>query len=208
MKTSSAVILANGSYPVHRIPLGYLDTALHIICCDGSTGNLLNKGYEPEAIVGDLDSLEPWIQERFPDRLFRDEDQETNDLTKAVRWCHSRGYDDVTILGATGKREDHTLGNISLLAEYAIYMKVRMITDTGEIFPLTGSGVVSASPGQQISVFAVDSSTRVTSRGLKYEMNGLVLHNWWRATLNEAAGYSFELEFTGGPLLVYRKFMV
>ena len=70
-----------------------------------------------------MDSLDPSIAGRFHDRIFRNSDQETNDLTKAVTWCSERGYRDLVILGATGKREDHTMGNISLLAEYIREMK-------------------------------------------------------------------------------------
>lgn len=206
MKDKTAVILADGSFPVHEIPLGYLRNARHIICCDGSAAGLLNAGIEPEAIVGDLDSLDGSIAERYPDRLFKDDNQETNDLTKAVKWCSSRGFDEIIILGASGKREDHTIGNISLLAEYSLFIKVRMITDTGEIIPLTKSGTITSFPGQQVSVFAVDPFTKVTSEGLKYELNDLELHNWWRATLNEAVNDSFSLTFEGGILIVYLKF--
>ena len=78
----------------------------------------LMAGFIPDAIVGDMDSLNESIAGRFHDRIFKDKDQDTNDLTKAVAWCSERGYRDLVILGATGKREDHTIGNISLLAEY------------------------------------------------------------------------------------------
>jgi len=206
MKDKSAVILADGSFPVHEIPLNCLRNATHIICCDGSAESLINADLEPEAIVGDLDSLNGDIAERYSDRLYRDDDQETNDLTKAVRWCASRGFDEIIILGATGKREDHTIGNISLLSDYSLYIKVRMITDTGEIIPLVKSGTISSFPGQQISVFTVNPFTKVSSEGLKYELKDLELHNWWRATLNEARGDSFSLTFTEGTLIVFLKF--
>ena len=206
MKDKSAVILADGSFPVHEIPLNCLRNATHIICCDGSAESLINADLEPEAIVGDLDSLNGDIAERYSDRLYRDDDQETNDLTKAVRWCASRGFDEIIILGATGKREDHTIGNISLLSDYSLYIKVRMITDTGEIIPLIKSGTISSFPGQQISVFTVNPFTKVSSEGLKYELKDLELHNWWRATLNEARGNSFSLTFKEGTLIVFLKF--
>lgn len=206
MKDKSVVILADGSFPVHEIPLNCLRKARHIVCCDGSAGNLINADLEPEAIVGDLDSLDDDIAVRYSDRLFRDDDQETNDLTKAVRWCSSMGFDEIIILGATGKREDHTLGNISLLAEYSLHIKVRMITDTGEIIPLLKSGTIPSFPGQQVSVFAVNPFTKVSSEGLKYELRDLELHNWWRATLNESRGDSFSLTFPEGTLIVFLKF--
>jgi thiamine pyrophosphokinase len=201
-----AVILADGSFPVHKIPLGWLREADHIICCDGSTESLVLTGLEPEAIVGDLDSLSREITERFADRLFRHEEQDTNDLTKAVDWCIIKGFKEIVILGATGKREDHTIGNISLLAEYSKEIKVIMITDTGTITPVLESCKISSFTGQQISIFSIDPKTEITSGGLKYNLDKLKLHNWWRATLNEATGDSFELTFNGGPLIVYQKF--
>ncbi len=203
---SEAVILADGTFPEHSVPLEYLRKARHIICCDGSVNNLIMTDLEPEAIVGDLDSLDNSMAERFSDRLYKDSDQETNDLTKAVRWCIKNGFERIVILGATGKREDHTIGNISLLAEYSEEVDVIMITDTGIITPLIKSGSVKCFPGQQVSVFSIDPETEITSSGLKYPLDKLKSHNWWRATLNEATGESFSLEFSGGPLIVYMKF--
>jgi thiamine pyrophosphokinase len=204
--SSTAVIIADGSFPLHEIPLRYLKEAEHIICCDGSAESLAIADLEPEAIVGDLDSLNPGIAERFGDRLFKDIEQDTNDLTKAVKWCINKGYEEIVILGATGKREDHTIGNISLLAEYAGKINVIMVTDTGIFTPLLKSSVVRSFPGQQVSVFSVNPETEITSRGLKYQLIKLKLHNWWRATLNEAEGDSFELRFDGGPVILYQKF--
>lgn len=204
--SSSAVILADGSFPVHQIPLSFLRDAEHVICCDGSAESLFLAGLEPEAIVGDLDSLVPGVAARFADRLFKVTEQDTNDLTKAVRWCIKNGYKEITILGATGKREDHTIANISLLAEYAREIKVVMITDAGTFMPLLKSSTIECYPGQLVSIFSINPETEVTSGGLKYQLQNLKLHNWWRATLNEATGDSFELSFRGGPLIVYLKF--
>jgi thiamine pyrophosphokinase len=202
----TAVILADGSFPVHHIPLSYLRDAEHIICCDGSAGSLILADLEPEAIVGDLDSLDTGIAERFANRLYKDSEQDTNDLTKAVKWCINKRYKEIAILGATGKREDHTIGNISLLAEYAREINVIMVTDTGTFTPLLKSSVIKCFPGQQVSIFSINPETEVTSKGLKYQLDKLKLHNWWRATLNEAEADSFELSFRGGPLIVYQKF--
>ena len=71
------VILADGNFPVHPVPLAYLRKAEHIICCDGSIMNLDGTGLEAEAIVGDLDSIDHEIARKYSGRLFRDPDQET-----------------------------------------------------------------------------------------------------------------------------------
>jgi thiamine pyrophosphokinase len=156
--------------------------------------------------VGDCDSLDSWIIDKYADKIFEDADQETNDLTKAVRWCYESGYKDIVILGATGKREDHTIGNISLLAEYARTIRIIMITNTGTFYPFLESCRVPSLPGQQVSVFSIDPETEITSSGLKYPLVKRKLRNWWEATLNEALGDQFELKFLGGSVIVFMEF--
>jgi len=203
---SKVVVVADGSFPSHPIPLSYIEEADVIVCCDGSTGSLVTAGYLPDAIVGDMDSLDAELAERFADRIHADNDQETNDLTKTVLWCRNCGYNEITIVGATGKREDHTLGNISLLADYSEYIKVRMVTDTGIILPFKKSCKIETFKGQQISIFSINPDTEITSSGLKYSLAGKKLRNWWEATLNEAVGDVVKLEFEGGAVLVFLLF--
>ena len=200
------IILANGRFPTSGIPLGYLDNAEHIVCCDGSVAGLVEYGLEPWAIAGDLDSVPADLKEKYADRLFQSDDQESNDLTKAVRFCIERGIREIVILGATGMREDHTLGNISLLADYAESLAVKMLTDYGIFIPVSSGSSVSSWPGQQVSVFAVDKGTVISSRGLKYPLDKLELKNWWMGTLNECTGSSFSLSFREGRVLVFLEF--
>ncbi|OFY71630.1 MAG: thiamine diphosphokinase [Bacteroidetes bacterium RBG_13_42_15] len=205
-KLPDTVVLADGAFPEHEIPLECLRKASRIICCDGAAGSLVKFGLTPLAIVGDCDSLEPAIQKKYSDRIFKDTDQETNDLTKAVKWCRAAGYTELVITGATGKREDHTIGNISLLAEYIKTVKVIMVTDTGIFYPFTESCRVPSVKGQQVSLFAIDPETEITSSGLKYPLINRKLRNWWEATLNEATGDHFELKFEEGKVIVFMEF--
>ena len=98
------------------------------------------------------------------------------------------------ILGATGKRDDHTVGNISLLASYAGNMNVFMVTDSGIIRPLNESGEVDSFKGQQVSIFSIDPGTEITSSGLKYKLDRMKLKSWWNGTLNESTGNKFSLD--------------
>jgi thiamine pyrophosphokinase len=205
---SNTVIVANGLFPTHEIPLGYLKNASRIICCDGSATSLILAGYLPDAIVGDMDSLSEDLANRFADRIFPNDNQDINDLTKAVRWCSESGYKDIVIVGATGKREDHTVGNISLLTEYIKDVNVKMVTDTGIFRPFLRSCKVLSFPGQQVSLFSIDPNTEITSAGLKYPLRHTKFFNWWVATLNEALGENFTLDFEGGRVIVYLKFDV
>jgi thiamine pyrophosphokinase len=199
------VVVADGTFPTHEVPLGYLKNAKRIICCDGSVHNLVTSGMKPDAIVGDLDSLSDELANRYADRIFLDENQETNDLTKAVMWCIEMGYKDIVIVGGTGKREDHTIGNISLLADYVGNVDIIMVTDTGIFRPLFKSSEISSFPGQQVSIFSINPEMEVTSYGLRYPLNKTKMTNWRQATLNESLGDSFSLDFNG-RLIVYLKF--
>ncbi len=200
----ATVILANGDFPRHPVPVQALREAGRIVCCDGAAARLLATGREPDVIVGDLDSLSAALRTRFAARLVHDPDQETNDLSKSVRYCLTRGWTDLTILGATGRREDHTLGNLALLADYAAQARVELLTDHGRFTPVLAPRSFASAAGEQVSIFALDSSTRVTARGLRYPLDGLRLARWWQATLNASLGASFDLAFEGGPLLVFQ----
>lgn len=203
----SVVVVADGNFPKHHLPLRLLSEAGMLVCCDGSARKLVEAGYMPNAIVGDMDSLDEEMKIRFSGCIYEYNEQETNDLTKAIKWCLGVGYKEVTILGATGMREDHTIGNISLLTEYEKFMKVKMVTDHGVIIPLNGNCKIDSAPGQQISLFSIGQNTRITSKGLKYPLENRTLRNWWEATLNEATGKIITLLIEGGDLLIYLNHM-
>jgi len=199
------VIVANGAFPRHPVPLSFLREASRIICCDSATEPLLEYGFEPDHIVGDLDSLSQELQQRFSHSLHHDTDQYTNDLTKSVKFCAEKEWNEITIVGATGKREDHSLGNISLLADYAATVKVQLITDYGVFMPLLNSGNFESFAGQQVSVFSLSSETVFTFRGLKYPLTEQTITSWWQGTLNEALSSDFYIGMDHGRALVFRE---
>jgi thiamine pyrophosphokinase len=199
------VIIANGTFPRHPVPLAFLREASRIICCDGAAEALLEHGLEPDYIAGDLDSLSQELQQRYSHRLHHDPSQYYNDLTKAVNFCTERQWDEITILGATGKREDHSIGNTSLLVNYAGYAKVQMITDYGIFMPLLKPGRFKCFAGQQVSIFSLTPDTVFTFHGLKYPLTAETISQWWQGTLNEAIGTEFTIEMDRGEVLVFRE---
>ena len=203
----SIVIVADGKFPEHEIPLRALADADIVVCCDGAATKVDLHGIIPTAIVGDLDSVEENLKKKYANRLFHYPDQDSNDLTKAVKWCLERDYKDITIIGATGLREDHTLGNIGLLANYArLGANVKMLTDTGSFIPMLSSSKIESYKGQQVSIFSPNNRTTITTKNLRYSINNRALEEYWMGTLNESLGDSFELQFDVGPLIVFLKY--
>jgi len=204
MSSSPTIILANGAFPKSQELLGLLDASQQIICCDGAVNKLLKSGREPHIIIGDLDSVEPNHKAKYQNILVQINDQNTNDLTKAINWCLAQKIEDVIILGATGEREDHTIGNISLLAEYHEKLKVRMLTDNGVFIPISKSTSFKSIIGQQVSLFSLNPTVEISSKGLKYPLQNLALEVWWMGTLNEAIADNFEITFEQeSPIVVY-----
>ena len=175
------------------------------MCCDSAAERLLAYGREPDAVVGDMDSLSPELRLRLAGRVHQVAEQDDNDLAKAFRFALSQGWRDIVILGATGRREDHTLGNIAWLADFAALAdSVEMVTDNGVFRAyLPPAARFRTVPGMQVSIFGFDPADPVTGTGLKFPVEGLRLARWWTAALNEAVSETVELTFSTGPLLVF-----
>lgn len=190
------VIVANGVFPTNEIPLGILKNARHIVACDGAIKHVP----QAEIVVGDGDS----VPLTYHDRLIQIEEQEDNDLTKATRYCLSMEWHKIAYLGCTGKREDHTLGNIGLLMRYFRTMGVEgmMFTDHGFFTPVFGDHTFISKKGQQVSIFNFGCK-QLTSEGLKW--NSYAYDEWWQGTLNEALGDKFSF-CADGYYLVYQTY--
>jgi len=202
MPTQIPIILANGAFPKSKRALDLLDNSKQIICCDGAVNKLIESGREPHIIIGDLDSVEDNHRAKYQNILVKINDQNTNDLTKAINWCLAQEIEEVIILGATGEREDHTIGNISLLTEYHKKLNVTMLTDNGVFIPISESTNFESTIGQQVSIFSLNPTIEITSIGLKYPLQNLALKAWWMGTLNEVTSDEFIIEFEGEAQLV------
>lgn len=201
-----AAIIANGERPSHELPLALLKEAPYVVCCDGAV-QWVDRA---DAVVGDGDSIPSWAREKYECIFHREEEQEDNDLTKATRFCMAKGYRRLLYLGATGMREDHTLGNISLLMRYAREMGVVpvMATNYGWFEPVIANDsqlFVRQFPsfsGQQVSLFNFGCRSFRTE-GLLYD--GYPFSQWWQGTLNEATADHFTIE-ADGDYLVFRTY--
>jgi thiamine pyrophosphokinase len=205
---SKTIILSNGAYPKHPVPLKILKEAESLICCDGAVDELIANGILPTVIIGDMDSISPINKEKYKNITIQLNDQETNDQTKAVEYCLRQGYSDITILGATGKREDHTLGNISLLCNYRNKIKVCAVSDYGVFTPIIESTSFSSFCSQQVSIFSLTPEIKINSENLKYPLDNLQLKFWWMGTLNESLSDKFSIFFDKGELIIFQVFNI
>lgn len=205
----SVVIICDGSFPRSEYPRYIIHAADFIICCDGALSKFLKHspkifGYErlPDLVIGDMDTLSKSMQKKYADIIIREDEQEHNDQTKAVRWAlnNIEGIVSIHILGATGGRADHTIGNLSLLMEYTRMFDlgdilVETITDEGSVFPINDTTEFDCGEGREISIFSPDNTLRIKSEGLAYRTDDVIFDNWWKATLNKSTQDRVRLEF-------------
>ncbi len=202
--TGMTAILAAGSPPSHEVPMRIFREAERLIACDGAWRTAMELGRRPDAVVGDGDSLGDEGREelaRLGIPFVCDREQDTNDLCKAVRYAASDG---IVILGATGRREDHALGNIFHLIDFAERSRgVAMVTDAGVFEPVLPPGRTwDAWAGQPVSVFAPLPGTEMESEGLQWALKGVDLSVLWRGTLNRAVDGPFTVR-TNKPAIIF-----
>lgn len=202
------VILAAGDIPNNNITINLLLNAKNLVVCDGAA-NSFNKLIENiklnfntkgsclpqlKAIVGDGDSIEESIKNQYTHIFHRFKQQDDNDLTKATTFALKNLSlpinPNVCYLGATGKREDHTLANIALLLYYYKHLKIKpvMVSDFGWFTPANGANTFLSFPHQQVSIFQIGCSI-LESKGLKWKL--YPFDELWQGTLNEALGNEF-----------------
>lgn len=115
-------ILAGGS-----ISLPFLEEQLNIhsdhviIAADRGLESCVALGIMPDFVIGDFDSLDPKVKERFVSGqecvTELNPVKDDTDTEAALHLAFEKTVGDIFILGGTGTRLDHVLGNISILAQ-------------------------------------------------------------------------------------------
>jgi len=202
-----AVIIANGQFPKKGNVIDILKESEYLVCCDGAIEHLERKHISPDIIVGDLDSFPEEYYAKYHNKIVHIEEQDTNDLSKAFNYLVEKGFNKITILGATGKRDDHTLANISLLYNYNKKAETEIVTDYGRWNVIDKSTELKSHVGQQVSLFSNNREAQMFSEGLKYPLNGMIFDELWKGTLNESISNSFSIEFKDAQVLIFREFI-
>ena len=195
------VILAAGDFPKKGgAARKLLAAATRVVACDSAADAYRRRFRKwPDVIIGDLDSVSRLSSHVLrPSSFIRISDQNTNDLEKAINYCAKQGWRDPVIVGATGKREDHTFGNVFRALAYGC----EIVTDCGRFIPIRGKMALKVKKGAAVSVFAPDPKTRMTSKGLEWPLDEVRFRNLYCATLNRATATRIVLTSTH-PVTVY-----
>lgn len=182
MQARSAVLFVNGDYSVSRVTVSKIDPSAFLVAVDGGLNHLLRLGKLPNLLIGDLDSTtDKQATSMFKAKVeiikFPKEKNET-DLELALLEMVSRKFTKLRIVGGLGKRIDHTLGNISLLAIPELQnMDTRLVDDTCEIFLIKQTEEIKGKSNDRISLLPLFGPVMgITTMGLDYPLKNETLY--------------------------------
>lgn len=176
----SALIFANGSPDdgvMVRQVLNHLTPNPYIIAADGGATIARYFGYDPDIIIGDMDSIPPAILDQYQAQGVHIERHPTHkdetDLELALWHAQASGYHFIRVLGAMGGRFDQTLANVSLLASPTLYKTDAVILAGDQAIRLITSGdhAIQGRAGDTISLIPFGGDVLgITTHGLQYPL--------------------------------------
>lgn len=192
-------VMKNGGYEV-------------VIAVDSGTEFLYRAGIIPDIVVGDLDSANPDVIDYYRDYEYIDfcilnSEKDDTDTEHAIREAIRRGATEITIVGGTGTRLDHVIGNITLLGiGLEQNVPITIIDEHNRIRMINQPIVMKKKEqyGQYISLLPFSGEvTGVTLKGLKYTLDNYTMGGFnSRGISNEIVDEEASISLTSGQLLL------
>jgi len=203
--TYDVLLLVNGEMGIREKTVLNTVNWKVLIVTDGAVSHARNLGLKPDILIGDFDSVCGADRADYQEsQWLKRPSDEIGDLEKALMYCVDQSLQSIMVMGFTGKRIDHTLGNISVLIRYHHKLRMTLQTSFGELFIVQDSLQWSTRQGQPISLIPFGKADGVKTHGLKYPLKGATLALGMReGTSNEALGESVAVSIKSGTLLVF-----
>ena len=189
---SPYALFGNGSYPTHPIVKDRLKSINTFFCVDGGADKLINMGYTPDVILGDLDSIDK-EKKIYNSTIVYLEDQSKNDLEKSISWCVKQGIKELELFGFSYGRDDHHLANLFIMKDFSDKVRMKMYTDKSLIFCINEHSTFLSKANQTVSIFTFTNKTTITTTGLKYALKNSSLTYPSQGVSNLAIGSSFSV---------------
>jgi thiamine pyrophosphokinase len=201
----TALILANGNPPDKNIFRKYISSADWFVCADGGANIAARFKYKPDLIIGDFDSVKKSVLRKFKNTEVKIlKDQNTTDLEKALESVIRKGFKKIFVLGATGSRLDHAIGNLSALSKYARKADISYIDNKSILLPVTGKLKLSFPAGTVISLLPISRCSGIVTTGLKWNLKNESLQFGLReGTSNLIVSSPATIRIGRGNLIIY-----
>lgn len=202
---------------------GYLRDDDFIIYCDCGLKHRERLEVKPDLIVGDFDSYEKsklgGISINMENATATDEDssevielcpvKDDTDTSHAVTVAIERGFEDFLLVGMTGRRMDHTLGNVYILHRLDELNKKALMADDYSEMSIVNRETVSIDDSMPFfSLINITGKARgITIKNAKYPLeNGEIVqfHNDLGVSNEVLPGMMASISVKEGKLLLIR----
>jgi len=204
IETKCAVILCNGEPPGREQLISGLESADLFIAADGGGNTARQFGLTPDLVIGDLDSYYSRPDDTIP--VLSRPDQNSNDLEKAFAYVAEKGVNSVIVFGATGRRVDQTVKNLSVLKQFHPQFQSLIFRDSYCDIQLLEAHYQAELPlHTSVSLFPLSGVVEgITTRGLKYSLNNGRLENGvFDGSSNETVEPEISIRHSSGDLLFF-----
>lgn len=204
-----ALIVCGGKAPEKELLLEELKDSNIVIAADKGAETLYKYGVKPTLIVGDFDSIDEnilnYYKESNVDLNVFPEEKDFTDSQAAVIKAIDMGADKIALLGCTGSRLDHVLGNINLLYSSLNFNVQCYIRDEFNYIKMVNkSTYIKKDKFKYFSLISFkEDVVNLTIHGAKYPLNN------YHLKVGDVLGISNEIkeneayiDFSSGILLI------
>jgi len=203
------IIISGGSPPSKKLLIKEILDDTFLISADSGANCLYLYNIKPNLLVGDFDSIDGKVMEYFAKNNCEidvyPKEKDFTDTEIALRKGLSMKPREIVLLGCTGSRVDHLLGNIGLLKVCLEEGVNACIKDGNNTIRLINAS--TSLDGNLGEIFSVQSYCNeiigLTIEGAKYSLNNYNLKiGQGIATSNEFVGCKVQIKFKSGTLMI------
>ncbi|MDD2982212.1 MAG: thiamine diphosphokinase [Crocinitomicaceae bacterium] len=176
-KQEPALIIANGEACNQSLLNDLLEWSPFVVVLDGAIHRVLDLKIKVDVLLGDFDrnevSEETIRESQDAIEIVHTPDQNKTDLEKAIDFLIERGHRAVNVIWATGRRADHTIGNITSIVRFRNKITITILDDYSTIYLLPKSPEIFQkwySKGTPISLIPLGDVTGLTTENLVYNL--------------------------------------
>jgi thiamine pyrophosphokinase len=204
-----SVLIVTGGTVSNRLLSQTVTGKEYVIGVDKGLAALDGAGIKPDLVIGDFDSAPEYIRKKYmnsPGAVILNPMKDMTDTHAAVEKAIELKPESITILGATGSRIDHLLGNISvLLVPLKKGIDCVLQDEHNRIRLINKSCLIKRSDmyGQYISLIPFgERAAGITLRGFVYGLENACI------SLGETIGISNELREEEGLITVEEGYLL
>lgn len=148
-----------------------------IVCADGGYDYVIQAGFSPDILIGDLDSINADMLKSINKNIKiikYPTEKDYTDTQLSINYAIENGADEIVIFGAIGNRLDHTIANILLLIELLNKgVKASIKNENNEVYIINKSIELKGQKDDLVSLIPIGAQvTGIYTQGLKYALCG------------------------------------